>query len=221
MPPQGPGVDAASFGVLVQLVQGLQTQIAQLQVNSIAGGSVAAAPVCAPDCDPIGAPRPTVAKSKACEPYMNPRSPNEVYGCKLPPDASAKDMCWVETTLRSQSTVAASETIRFSIEVKWWFQIQEITNLGEEAFATFDLVEIKYGQSNYDLKLQALKINGESTAQSGVDIRKWNQSSYASKYYPIPACGLDDAVELVFRNVSEDPQDLELLIGGPAVLQIG
>ena len=194
-------------------------KISQLQVNSLAASSVAAGPVCEPDCDPIGAPRPTVAK--VCEPYMNPRSPTEVYGCKMPDNASARDMCWVETTLRSRAAVAAGESIRFSIEVKWWFQIQEITNLGEEAFATFDLTEIKYGQSNYNLRIQALKINGETAEQSGVDIRKWNQSSYASKYYPVPACGLDDPVELVFRNISAGAQDLELLIGGPAVLQIG
>jgi len=152
---------------------------------------------------------------------MDPRSPDKIYGKCIDSEIAAKGMCWVETTLRSPEVVPAGETIRFSIEVKWWFQIQEVINLGEESTATFDLTEIKYGQSNYDLKITKLSVNGTPVTQSGIDIRRWNQTNFASKFYPFPAAGLDDPVELVFKNITEDAHDLELLVGGPAVLQIG
>lgn len=174
------------------------------------------------DCPPVGAPYP-------CYPYMNPHKPDEVYGCALPCDKmncrsleeAVKQLCWVETTLRTIVPVAVGAEVEFSIEVKWWFQIQKIQNLGDQVNATFDLIDIGYGQSNYNLEIRQLLINGVAVPQNGIDVRRWNQGLFSDKFYPMPATGLNDPLRLTFLNVGAVPADLELLVGGPAVLQIG
>lgn len=171
-------------------------------------------------CEPYGAPYP-------CRPFMDPSDPDKVYGCNLPCsemncsfEEAVKKLCWVETTLRSPAPVAAGDTITFSIEVKWWFQIQKILNLGDQTVATFDLTNIGYGQSNYNLEILNYLIDGVGTPQNGIDVRRWNIEMF-DKYYPMPAMGLNDPLELEFTNVSGISADLELVTGGPAVLQIG
>lgn len=179
-------------------------------------------PTQSPSCPPIGAPFP-------CRPYMDPRSSAKVYGCQLPCDRmrcdtveeAVKQLCWVETTLRSLEVVEPGTTISFDIEVKWWMQFQKVQNLGDQVNATFDLEQIRYGQSNYNLEIEELRINGVGVPQNGIDIRRWNQTNFVDKFYPFPAMGLNDPLTLVFRNVSAGAEDIELLFGGPAVLQIG
>ena len=131
-----------------------------------------------------------------------------------------KQLCWVETTIRSPAVVATGDSIEFSIEVKWWWQIQSLLNLGDQANATFDLVNIGYGQSNYNLEILQLLIDGVGTPQNGIDVRRWNIEMF-DKFYPMPASGLNDPIVLTFTNVSAGDADLELVLGGPAVLQIG
>lgn len=178
-------------------------------------------------CGQVGAPYP-------CAPYCDPRTARngtepEVMGAPIPHDRmkgcgsygeAVKQLCWVETTIRSPAQVAAGASIEFSIEVKWWWQIQAIVNLGDQANATFDLVNIGYGQSNYNLEILQLLIDGVGTPQNGIDVRRWNIEMY-DKFYPMPASGLNDPIVLTFTNVSGNAQDLELVLGGPAVLQIG
>ncbi len=179
-------------------------------------------------CGSTGAPYP-------CRPYCDPRTgangaTPEPMGAAIPVekmkpkcgsyDEAVKRLCWVETTIRSPAQVAAGATIEFSIEVKWWWQIQSILNLGDQANATFDLINIGYGQSNYNLEVLNFLIDGVGTPQNGIDVRRWNIEMY-DKFYPMPASGLNDPVVLTFSNVSAQAQDLELVLGGPAVLQIG
>ena len=179
-------------------------------------------PTIAPSCPPIGAPYP-------CSVYMDPNRPGKVYGCGMPYDKigcrnleeAVKMLCWVETTLRSEEPVDAGEFIEFEFEIKWWSQWQEVVNFGDQVNRTFDLVEIRYGQSNYALEIEELKINGVGVPQNGIDIRRWNQTNFQPKKDPVPAAALNDPVRLKFKNTSADPQDMELGFGGPAVLQIG
>lgn len=173
-------------------------------------------------CPPSGAPYP-------CLPYMDPRQPDKVYGCPLPCDKmkcgtmeeAAKQLCWLETTLRSLVVVPVGGTIIFGLEVKWWWQPWKVQNLGDQVAATFDLVDIAYGQSNYNLEIREYTINGVAVPQNGIDIRRWNQGLFSDKFYPFPASGLNDPVTLTFLNVGAAPADIELLLGGPGVLQIG
>ncbi len=181
-------------------------------------------PVISPGCPPVGAPNPN-----PCRPYMDPRQPQKVYGCQLPCDKmrcdtveeAVKQLCWVETTLRSPAAVPAGDTITFDIEVKWWLQFQKVQNLGDQVNATFDLTQIRYGQSNYSVELEELRVNGVGVPQNGIDIRRWNQTNFVDKFYPFPALGLNDPLTLEFTNITGADADLELLLGGPAVLQIG
>lgn len=172
-------------------------------------------------CGQVGSPYP-------CRPYVDPRT-GKIPGAPMPVDKiggcetyeeAVKRLCWVETTFRSQAPVPAGAPIVFEFEVKWWFQIQSILNLGDQANATFDLTNIGYGQSNYNLEMHDFTIDGIGVAQSGIDVRRWNIEMF-DKFYPMPAAGLNDPVSLTFANVSALAADLELVVGGPAVLQIG
>ena len=160
---------------------------------------------------------------------MNPHKPGSVYGAPLPCDRmdgcnveeAVKQLCWVETTYRTPAVVAVGVEVVFSEEVKWWFQKQKCQNLGDQVAATFDLVDISYGQSNYNLEIRQFLIDGVAVPQAGIDIRRWNQGLFSDKFYPFPASGLNDPVRLTFLNVGAAPANLTLLFGGPAVLQIG
>lgn len=178
-------------------------------------------------CAGVGAPYP-------CRPHCDPRTTDmngedtpmgapipveRIKGCKSY-DEAVKRLCWVETTLRSPAQVAAAASIIFTIEAKWWWQIQKIINYGDQVNATFDLVDIRYGQSNYSLELHRFEIDNVGVAQSGIDVRRWNFEMF-DKFYPMPASGLNDEIDLTFTNVSAQAADIELGVGGPAVLQIG
>lgn len=172
-------------------------------------------------CGSVGAPYP-------CAPYCDPRT-EEVHGASIPVDRmkgcqnydeAVKKLCWVETTLRSPAPVAAGDTIAFSVEVKWWWQVQMTINYGDQVNATFELVDIAYGQSNYNLQILNFLIDGVGTPQNGIDVRRWNFEIF-DRFYPYPASGLNDPVVYSYTNVSGGPQDLELGMGGPGVLQIG
>jgi len=171
-------------------------------------------------CNSYGTPYP-------CRPFMDPSNPEKVYGCQVPCEKlncsyeeAVKRLCWVETTLRSVAPVPSGATITFSLEVKWWFQIQKILNLGDQTVATFDLTNIGYGQSNYNLEILEYLIDGVAAPQNGIDIRVWNIEMF-DKFYPMPALGLNDPLELEFTNITAVEQDIELVVGGPSVLQIG
>lgn len=156
-------------------------------------------------------------------PYMRD---GKVYGCCLPGNLNgatmeevARALCWTGTTL-VQAAVAAGANVVFSIEVKWWFQIQELTNLNSQTARSFELTQIRYGQSNYYMQIEELKINGTTVAQQGIDVRIWNYE-IEQRFFPVPACGLNDPVEITFTNVTGAPADFAILTMGPAVLQIG
>lgn len=141
-----------------------------------------------------------------------------------PISQAAKSICWLDETLRSAAVAAGADTV-FSLQVKWWWQIQEWVNLGDQTNETFSLTEVRYGQSIYSLTEGALNgstVDGAAYGDAnGVDVRKWNIDSDHPGYYPIPAMALDDPVLLTFNNGNAAAQDLALSAGGPAVLQIG
>lgn len=173
-------------------------------------------------CPPIGAPYP-------CRPTMHPHDPRRVYGAQIPYakcgcdnlQEAVKRMCWVEYTFRNVDAVAAGATIRFTIQVKWWFQMQKLLNLGENVTESFDLINIGYGQSNYSLTLEKYQIDGVDVPPNGIDVRRWNQGAFIDHQYPFPATALNDDVDLTWLNISGDLADITFTTGGPAVLQIG
>ncbi len=173
-------------------------------------------------CPPIGAPNP-------CRPLMHPNQPDKIYGAPIPLskcgcenlEQAVKRMCWVEYPFRSITPVDAGETILFTIQVKWWWQPQKIINLGDQVTRTFDLIEIGYGQSNYSLTVEKYQIDGVDVAPNGIDVRRWNQTSFVDKNYPFPATALNDDLDLTWLNVAGGVEDVEFVMGGPAVLQIG
>ena len=132
-------------------------------------------------------------------------------------------MCKIGETL--MATVLTGADVVFSLQVKWWWQIQEFTNVGEQDTASFTLSNIVYGNSTYFLSQNALNgstIDGVAYGgANGIDIRKWNIDSDADHRYPVPAMALNDAVDLTFTNIAGQSADLELIAEGPAVLQIG
>jgi hypothetical protein len=151
----------------------------------------------------------------------------KVYGSNMPMsdmgcdtmEQAAKFLCWTGTTLVA-SAVLAGATVAFSYEVKWWFQVQELLNCGDQVLRTFELTAIQYGQSQYELQILELQVNGAPTAQNGIDVRNWNFEIY-QRFYPLPASGLNDATTVTFTNVDVNPQDFCMVVMGPAVLQIG
>lgn len=156
-------------------------------------------------------------------PYMRD---GKIYGCPLPAemigssiDQAAKKLCWTGTTLVA-AAVAALTAVTFEYEVKWWWQVQEFLNLGDQVARSFELTNIGYGQSEYNLQIKELSVNGTPTAQQGVDVRNWNFQIY-QRFYPIPASGLNDPVSLEYTNVTALAEDLAIGAMGPAVLQIG
>lgn len=140
------------------------------------------------------------------------------------PSEAARHMCWLDETLRA-AAIAAGADVTFSLEVKWWWQIQKFVNVGDQTNETFSLTQVAYGQSTYSLTQGALNgstIDGVAYgAVGGVDIRKWNLDSDHSDYYPLPAMAQQDPVTLVFNNGNAGAQDFSVIAGGPAVLQIG
>lgn len=137
---------------------------------------------------------------------------------------AAKDVCWLDETLESAAVAAGADTV-FSLQVKWWWQIQEFVNVGDQTAETFSLTSVTYGQSTYFLTAAALAgstVDGVAYgAPNGIDVRKWNLDADNSHYYPVPAMGLNDAVTLTFNNGAVGAEDLAVIAGGPAVLQIG
>lgn len=158
-------------------------------------------------------------------PYPYTRN-GKIYGCCLPSKMGdmtmaevAKALCWTGTAFVA-TAVAGGANVVFQYEVKYWWQIQEFLNLGEQVTRSFELTAIRYGQSDYDMLIKELRINGTLTAQQGVDVRHWNFEIY-QRFFPIPACGLDDPVTLTFTNVTVGALDFNIGAMGPAVLQIG
>lgn len=212
----GTGPNGADYGLFSELMRELMVTVKHAaEKHSIY-------PDFGPPCPQNGAPYPVM-------PTMCPGSSDKVFGCEMPYEKmgckcvtdAVKQLCYVETTLRSPEPVPAGETIEFTIEVKWWWQPQKVLNLGDQVNRSFDLTHIQYGQSNYSLDIHQLQINGTGAEQNGIDIRRWNQTSFLDKNYPFPAAGLDDAITLRFRNTSSVDADLEIIMGGPAFLQIG
>lgn len=173
-------------------------------------------------CDPIGAPYP-------CSPTMTADG-RKVLGAAVPFDKcecsnlqeAVRKMCFLGVSIQS-GTIASGGNAIVRVELKWWFQIQMILNLGDQENATFRLTNIRYGQSNYAPEFIHLSINDVEIppAQRGIDVRVWNITGLYPKFHPIPACAINDSVYLVFTNVASDNQVLALHFGGPALLQIG
>jgi hypothetical protein len=173
-------------------------------------------------CEPIGAPYP-------CTPTMTPDG-RKVFGAAVPLSEcecanlqeAVRKMCFLGVSIQS-GTIATGASAVIRIELKWWFQIQMILNLGDQTNPTFRLTNIRYGQSNYAPEFIHLSINGVAIpdAQRGIDVRVWNITGLYPKFHPIPACAINDSVYLTFTNVTADNQVLALHFGGPALLQIG
>lgn len=183
-------------------------------------------------CPPYGAPFggyhipngsvPIVAKPNGM-PLGAPLKDPGGNPCKDPSVAS-KFLCWLDETVAA-TAIAAGATVTLVLQVKWWFQIQRLINVGDQTALTFALTSITYGQSTYFLAAQALvgsTVNGVAYGNPrGVDIRKFNITAFSDHFYPFPACALDDAITVVYTNNNAGAQDFRVLHGGPAVLQIG
>lgn len=151
-------------------------------------------------------------------------SPKNGRGEKCTIGDMATDMCILEERL-SVAAVAAAATTVLQIQLRWWWQINWWVNVGDQAAETFALTNITYGNDvPYFQTTRAFEgstIDGAPYgAPNGIDIRRWNIGSFGGNFYPTPANGWEDPTTYFFTNNAGAPQDLQLEVAGPAVLQI-
>jgi hypothetical protein len=151
-------------------------------------------------------------------------SPRKGNGSKCTIGEMARDLCILEERLTS-AAVAAGATTVFSIQLRWWWQINWWINVGEQTAETFALTLVTYGNDvpffQTTRAFEGSLIDGAAYgAPSGIDLRRWNIGSFGGNFFPTPANGWEDPTTYTFTNNSGAPADLQLDVAGPATLQI-
>lgn len=201
---------------------GLNNGAHQFVTTQFSPGYPPGSPACSP-----GAPYPCPP------PIMHPQKPGIIFGAQMPEagmracecstfEEAVKRLCYVGASLYVPA-VPAGGVVVWTQSVKWWWQAQHITNLGDQTNRSFRLTNIKYGKGEFqlDFKTQTATVNGAAVTlgTTGIDIRRWNNDAFVNKSYPFPASALEDEVYLTFVNVSAGNATLDLDFGGPALLQ--
>lgn len=142
--------------------------------------------------------------------------------CEL--STMAKEICVLEEKFEDAAVAAGANSV-FSMQLRWWWQINWWVNVGDQDAETFALTLVTYGNNVPFFQtanaFQGSTINGAPYgAQNGIDLRRWNIQSFGGNFFPTPANGWEDPVVYTFTNNAGDAEDLEIMVSGPAVLQI-
>ncbi len=145
-------------------------------------------------------------------------------GAKCTIGEMARDICILEERLVSAAVAAGATTI-FSIQLRWWWQINWWTNVGEQVTEAFALTLVTYGNDvpffQTTRAFEGSLIDGAAYgAPNGIDLRRWNIESFAGNFFPTPANGWEDPTVYTFTNNAGVPADLGVEVAGPATLQI-
>lgn len=170
-----------------------------------------------------GSPRIIVTKDgKPDSPLGSGPKTRDGTPCSL--SDMAKEICVLQERLSSAAVAPAANTV-FSIQLRWWWQVNWWVNVGEQDAETFSLTNVTYG-NNVPFWQTANAFNGSTIdgapygAPNGIDVRRWNIQSFGGNFQPTPANGWQDPVVYTFTNNAGQAEDLQIMASGPAVLQI-
>jgi len=135
-----------------------------------------------------------------------------------------RDICVLEEKLVSAAVAAGADTV-FSLQLRWWWQINVWVNVGDQVAETFALTRIQYGNEvpffQTTRAFDGSTIDGAAYgAPNGMDIRRWNIEGVDTHWFPTPANAWQDPVEYTFTNNGAGAEDLGIEVAGPANLQI-